>query len=120
MKNKKAHSIVLIISYTLIICIIGLIVFGYIMKYEKISLGSIILDILLILWLGTYPISFYTFWRLLVDEEANYNGIVSHMIYSSRGNKLNIIWVTPLIFSPFFLALYIKVFKNDRNIVNYF
>ena len=60
MKNKKAHNIVLTLSISLIVCIIGLIVFGYIMKYEEVSFNSILLDILLILWIGIYLISFYT------------------------------------------------------------
>lgn len=107
MKNKKTHIIVLIITTCIILFLLILIICGYLTKKDELSIGSSILDVVLILWLGTFPISFYTCWRIVCTEEKKYNGFISHLIYASRGNRISLVFIIPLILSPIFIIQYI-------------
>lgn len=113
MKNKKSHRIVLTSSVVLILCIIGIVAYGFISKKEELSFENIVVDIIIVLWFGTFPISFYTCWRIVCIDEKDHAGIVSHLIYASRGNTLNLVYVLPLLLSPFFILQYIKTFRSD-------
>ena len=114
MKNKKSHLIVIISSIVIILVLIGLIIYGYIEGKEKLTIGIIMLNIVIVLWFGTYPVSFYTCWRIAIVEEKEYNGFVSHLIYATRGGIFfDLIFVIPLIYSPFFIVQYGKILKKD-------
>ena len=114
MKNKKSHVIVLITTACLILFLIILIIYGYLSRKDELSIGSIVLNIVLFLWLGTFPISFYTCWRIACIEEKEYNGFISHLIYAFRGSWLSLVFVIPLLLSPFFIIQYIKLFRIDN------
>ncbi len=114
MKNKKAHIIVLVTTACLILFLIILIIYGYLTKKEELSVESIIYNVVLVLWFGTFPVSFYTCWRIAFIEEKEHNGFVSHLIYAFRGSWLSLVFVIPLLLSPFFIIQYIKLFRIDN------
>lgn len=114
MKNKRTHIILIISSIVIALVLIGLIIYGYIAKIEELTIMSILIDFVIILWFGTYPISFYTCWRIVSVEERDYNGFVSRLIYATKsGNIFGLVFTIPLIYSPLFIVLYVKVFKKD-------
>ena len=114
MKNKKAHIIILITTACLILFLLSLIIYGYLTQKDELSIGSTVLNIVLAFWLGTFPISFYTCWRIAYTEEKEYNGFISHLIYASRGNGISLIFLIPLFLSPIFIIQYIKLFRIDN------
>ena len=114
MENKKSHIRVLVTTTCVIIFLITLIILGYLAKKDELSSRSIMWNVVIVLWFGTYPISFYTCWRIAFFEEKEHNGFVSHLIYSIRGNAISLIFAIPLLLSPFFIMQYIKLFKMDN------
>ncbi len=113
MKNKKAHIIVLVTTACLILFLIILIIYGYLTRKDELSIGSIVLNIVLVLWLGTFPISFYTCWRIVCIEEKEYNGFINHLIYAFRGPWLSLVFGIPLLLSPFLIFDYCSMLKED-------
>ncbi len=114
MENKKSHIIVLTITVFVILFLLIVIIYGYLTHKDEFSIGNIILNAILLLWLGTYPIAFYTCIRIVCFEEKEYNGVISHLFYSFRGSRLSLIFVIPLLLSPFFIIQYIKLFRMDN------
>ena len=115
----RPHKIICTLTTIIFVSIVILTIFIFKTNYFENELYKIIGYFILVILILFYPISFYTYWRLISDE--NYKGVFLYGLIKISSN-VSAIFVVPFILSFIFVPDYIRYFmfdlkqhKNERN-----